>query len=309
MPLNPQLRPLLEAMAAYPMPPLDTVTPAMMRGFSDRPIHQGEPRPLHAVRDIEIPLEGRTLSARLYLPEADTVPPLTLFLHGGGWVIGTLDTHDALCRELAHYSGSAFLSLAYRLAPEHPFPAGLDDSVDTLRWIEEQGDALGVDTLRLAVAGDSAGANLAAAAAMRIRDEGGPALRHQLLFYPVADNDFATASYRENGAPGYLLSGEMMQWFWRHYLGDPDRQDVPLAAILRAPSHSDLPSATILTAELDPLRDEGMALARKLAEGGVEVSAETAPGMIHGFASMFQAVPDAVPYLEKAGARLAAALA
>ena len=169
--------------------------------------------------------------------------------------------------------------------------------------------ALGIDPRRLAVAGDSAGGNLAAAAAIMVRDRGGPALRHQLLLYPVTNADFSTPSYLANGGGNYFLGTDMMQWFWDQYLGTTVPADAPLAAIMQTASLSGLPQATVITAEFDPLRDEGMAYAERLVQASGDVESAIAPGMIHGFFSMFEAVPDALPWIERAGARLRAALA
>jgi acetyl esterase len=158
------------------------------------------------------------------------------------------------------------------------------------------------------VAGDSAGGNLAAAVALMARDRGGPALAHQLLIYPVTDSDFERPSYSENGGGEYYLSTAAMKWFWQHYLGDVDPQSEPLATMLRHPKLSDLPSATVITAQYDPLRDEGDAYAEKLAAAGVPVDAMCAPGMIHGFFSLFQMIPNAMPWIERCGKNLRTAL-
>ncbi|MDE2597364.1 MAG: chloramphenicol hydrolase [Sphingomonadales bacterium] len=309
MPLNPQVAALLDMLSQ--MPPVDyaTITPERLRALNDQPMQMGPPPPVARAEDVSIALPGRVLPARLYVPEgAAENPPLVLFFHGGGWVIGTIATHDGTCRALARASGAAVLSVGYRLAPEAPFPAPLDDCCEALAWALAHAGALGVDGSRLAVAGDSAGGNLATAAAIRARDEGGPALRHQLLIYPVTDTDFNRASYIENGGAGGFLTTEAMRWFWDHYLGQRDH--VPsLAAVIRHHDLTGLPPATVLTAEFDPLRDEGMAYAERLTAAGVAVEAEIAPGMIHGFFSLFEAVPDAMPYIERAGERLKAALA
>lgn len=313
MPLNPQVEAVLAAFAQM-MPEVDyrTITPAGLRAINDNPMSMGEPPVVAKVEEISIDLPGRTLAARLYVPEgAGENPALTVFYHGGGWVIGTLDTHDNTCRALARESGAAVLSVAYRLAPEAPFPAPLYDCFEALVWAKNNAAKLGIDGTRLAVAGDSAGGNLAAAVAIRARDEGGPALRHQLLIYPATDADLTRPSYVENGGGNYFLSMDMMRWFWEHYigtLGAPESVHTHVA-VLRHENLKNLPSATVVTAEYDPLRDEGVAYAEALAEAGNEVEAELAPGMIHGFFSLFQAIPDAMPYIARAGARLKAAFA
>ncbi len=310
MPLNPQIEAFLAMLAG--LPPIDFATAPIttFRAINDQPIAMGPPPEVAHVEDLTADLSGRSLMARLYHPVSATDAPLslTLFFHGGGWVMGTLDTHDATCRALARASGSAILSVAYRLAPEHPFPAGLDDGSDMLGWAVANADRLGIDPARIAVAGDSAGGNLAAAVAIRARNAGGPPLRHQLLLYPVTDRDFTRPSYQALGGGQYFLGTDAMKRFWDWYVGNsaptPD-----LAAIHTYPDLSALPPATVITAEYDPLRDEGMAYASRLASAGVAVEARTAPGMIHGFISMFQAAPDALEWISYAGNRLRAALA
>ncbi len=303
MPLNPQVEALLAMMAAMPKTDYATVTPAELRAQLDTPMGFGEPPAVAEARDLAIALDGRTLPARLYRPDGAAAPaPLVVFYHGGGWVIGTLDTHDATCRALARASGAAVLSVGYRLAPEHPYPAPVEDCYAALEWAAAHAADLGCDPARLAVAGDSAGGNLSAAVSIMARDRGGPALRHQLLIYPVTDDDYSLPSYAENGGGDYFLSTDSMNWFWGHYLiGD---EEAPLARVGRTPDLSALPPATVITAEFDPLRDEGMAYAARLAEAGIAVDAAVAPGMIHGFFSMFQAVPDATTWIERAGANL-----
>ena len=303
MPLNPQIEALLAMMAAMPKTDYATVTPTELRAQLDNPMAFGEPPVVRSVRELSIPLEGRTLAARLYHPEGATDPaPLVVYYHGGGWVIGTLDTHDATCRELARASGAAVLSVAYRLAPEYPYPAPVEDCYAALEWAAANAVDLGCDAARLAVGGDSAGGNLSAAVAIMVRDRGGPALKHQLLIYPVTDDDYSLPSYAENGGGEYFLSADSMEWFWGHYVVDDS--EAPLARVGRTPDLAGLPPATVITAEFDPLRDEGMAYAARLAEAGVPVDAAVAPGMIHGFFSMFQAVPDALPWIARAGENL-----
>ena len=309
MPLNPQVQAVLAAFAEFPPVDYTAITPELLRETSDRPMQVGPPPAVAKVEDLTITLDGRALPARLYVPEgAGARPGLTLFYHGGGWVIGTLETHDGTARALANASGHAVLSIGYRLAPEHRYPAAVGDCYDALVWAHGNAAALGIDPDRLAVAGDSAGANLAAAVAILARDRTGPSLRHQMLAYPVADADFSRASYVENGTGEYFLGADMMRWFWDQYLGDTPVDSAPLAAILRQPDLSGLPQATVITAQYDPLRDEGMAYAQRLRDAGVDVDAAIADGMIHGFLSMFEAVPDANVWIERAGQRLSGGL-
>jgi acetyl esterase len=301
---------LLTMMEQMPKIEYDSATPAAARAIFDNPIPFGEPVAIGRVRNVAIVLDGRTLDARLYVVEdADESPPLTVYFHGGGWVIGTLDTHDGTCRALANASHAAVLSIAYRLAPEHPYPVPLQDCYEALLWAADNAASLGVNADKLAVAGDSAGGNLAAAVALMVRDQGGPKLAHQLLIYPVTDADFDRPSYMANGGGEYYLSTEGMKWFWNHYVGDVDPRSIGLAAILRQPNLGGLPSATVITAEYDPLRDEGDAYAVRLSEAGVPVDAACAPGMIHGFFSLFQMIPSAMPWIERGGANLAKAFA
>ena len=310
MTLNPGVQALLAMMENAPKIDFETASPADARAIFDNPMAFGEPIAMARVEDIKVALPGRTLDARLYVPEgAGDKPPLTLYFHGGGWVIGTIETHDATCRAIARESGGAVLSIAYRLAPEHRYPVAADDCFEATVWAAANAAALGIDATKLAVAGDSAGGNLAAAVAIMARDAGGPKLAHQLLIYPVTDVDFDRPSYVANGGGDYYLSTAGMKWFWDHYLGDARAEEAPLAVVFRQSDLSGLAPATVITAEYDPLRDEGDAYAARLAEAGVSVDADCAPGMIHGFFAMFQLVPDAMPWVERGGRNLKAAFA
>ena len=308
MTLNPALQPILDMMAPLASIDWKTVPTEAMRAMLDTPMAFGPPIAMARVENLAIGLPGRELTARLYVPEAAT-RGLTVFFHGGGWVIGTLDTHDSTCRALAKASGAAVLSIGYRLAPEHRYPAAVDDCYEATVWAAANAATFGVDATRLAVAGDSAGGNLAAAVAIKIRDAGGPALAHQLLIYPVTDARFDTASYTANGGGNYFLSTAGMERFWSAYLGDLPASEAPLAAILHTPDLANLPPATLITAEYDPLRDEGQAYAARLMAAGVAVDAPLAPGMIHGFFAMFEIAPAAQGWVDHAGANLAAAFA
>lgn len=307
MTLNPQISAVLASIEN--LPPIDfaTITPDDMRA-GIIPMPCDAPPAVARVRDLVLDLPRRDIGARLYVPEdavADT--PLIVFYHGGGWVVCSIDTHDHLCRALARQSGVAVLSVGYRLAPETPFPGPLNDCYDALCWVEANAHKLGVDANRLAVAGDSAGGNLAAAVAIRARDEKGPTVRHQLLIYPVTDANFETASYRENGGDGGFLSTAMMRWFWQHYVGNLATVP-PLAAPLRHANLAELPPATIVVAQYDPLRDEGLAYGEALRAAGVSVQNEEATGMIHGFLTMLEVVPDGYRYLARATDNLRADL-
>ena len=206
--------------------------------------------------------------------------PVIMYFHGGGWVLGNIQSHDALCRRLAVESSCTVVSVDYRLSPESPFPGPVNDCYDATRWVVENASQLGVDASRLAVAGDSAGGQLAAAVCLKSRDESGPAIALQALLYPVVEPDFETTSYRDF-ADGYGLTRETMRWFWAQFLGD--QLATQLAAPLRAESLSGLPPAIVLTAEYDVLRDEGITLAQRLEAEGVEVKHLAYDGMLHGF--------------------------
>ena len=266
----------------------------------------GEPgRKLHAVADFTLPVDGRFIPVRLYRPSAQADLPILVFLHGGGWVWGSLETHDAMCRELAWRSGGAVLALDYRLAPETNFPGPVDDGFAALRWIFNHAPALGLDPTRLAVGGDSAGANLAVATALRARDAG-PGLRYMVLVYPALDPACDSASQREFGA-GHILTRDMMRWCWRCYLGSdnptPDPLFAPLGADLRG-----LPPTTVVTAECDILRDEGEAFADRLTAAGVPTRRRRYASMIHGFVLFPQIAPAATTCLADLADDLAAAL-
>ena len=306
MPVDPALAPLLDMLNALPHmnAPFD---PAALRLADEQPM----PVPkagVAEVRDVTLDTSAGAVNARLYHPMPGATLPLLVFIHGGGWVFGTLDTHDPLCRALAAAAEIAVLSLEYPRAPEHRFPTALDTVRAAVVTAAAEADTLGVDAGRIAVGGDSAGGNLSAALCLATRDEGGPAIAHQLLLYPVVDNDFTRASYVEN-ATGYMLSSEMMQWFWAQYLGDAGREAGPLATPIRADSLAGLPSATIVTAEFDPLRDEGTAYAERLKAAGVAVTHDHFPGVIHGFASMLGMLPQADVAVGTAARGLRAAFA
>lgn len=249
-------------------------------------------------------------AAALDPPVARTAQPAILFLHGGGWVVGDLDGVDALCRALANRTGAVVVSADYRLAPEHRFPAALDDAWTVLTWLHEHAAELGADPGRLAVAGESAGANLAAACARRAHADPGaahPRLRAQLLAYPALDGALATASYAELGT-GFGLTREQMRWYWDAYAPDGAARS-PEASPLRAPDLAGLPPAVIVQAELDPLLDDGLDYAQRLRAAGVEADVRVWPGMVHGFLRYRGLLDDAHAALDEAAARLAALLA
>jgi acetyl esterase len=287
--LDPQVAELLAAAAASGATPLVRSTPAEARArvrAGDALCAAGPD--LREVHDVDLPVDGGSVRGRLYRP--DGIEPLAtvVYLHGGGWVTGDLEYSDALCRHLVADAGCTVLSVDYRLAPEHPFPTPLDDAYGALCWAAR-------DLARggpLVIAGDSAGGALAAACALRARDEDGPRLAGQLLVYPVLDADFTRDSYVTNGQ-GLLLGPPEMAWFWDHYLPAPEGRAHHLAAPLRAADLAGLPPAVLVVADLDPMRDEGLAYAARLTEAGVLLRLRHVPGLVHGFLRFSARVPAA----------------
>ncbi|HEU5229865.1 MAG TPA: alpha/beta hydrolase [Ktedonobacteraceae bacterium] len=289
MPLDPQVHTYLEQMAALNAPPLHTLPPEMVRQMiamqTEAARSTAEPEKVANVEDRMIPGPQADLPVRIYTPQGNGPFPVLVFFHGGGWVICNLDTHDALCRSLTNQAGCVVVSVDYRLAPEHKFPAAPQDCYAATQWVATHGAELNVDTTRIAVGGDSAGGNLAAVVAQMARDRGGPALVFQLLIYPATDFTAKTPSHEENGT-GYMLNRQDMSWFTSSYLNNENDKVNPLASPALAPNLKGLPPALIITAEYDPLRDEGEAYGRKLAEAGVPTTVSRYDGMIHGFMSM-----------------------
>jgi acetyl esterase len=238
--------------------------------------------PVGAVSASLVPLDGRDVPIRIYVPADKATPGAILFFHGGGWVVGTLDTFDGICRGLANSCSMTVVSVDYRLAPENPYPAALEDCLGVANWIASGAAAPTVEPGPLVVAGDSAGGNLATSLAIRARDEGGPDLAAQVLVYPITDATMSSTSYQEF-AEGYYLTAADMKWFWTQYLGSAGDQPDAGFSPLHATNLAGLPPALVITAEFDPLRDEGEEYARRLQKSGVAVSVHRAAGMIHGF--------------------------
>ncbi|MFE2410386.1 alpha/beta hydrolase [Kitasatospora sp. NPDC059408] len=309
MPLHPQAEALRARRASSGAPPLYTLTLAEARAadLADIRAAAGTPEPVASVEEFTVPGPGGDLALRLHRPAADGEPPVLLYLFGGGWTLGSLDTGDAICRRLTNAVGCATVSVGYRLAPEHPFPAALHDCRAAVHWLAAHAKSLGLDPARLAVGGDSAGGNLTAALTLLLRDEGGPAVRHQLLVYPNTDHGADTPSLREHDDP-LLFNRRSAAWYWGHYLADPADGADPYASPLRAPSLAGLPPATVITAEYDPLRDEGEQYAEALRAAGVPVGARRYEGVPHGFFAMTGVLDAAAEAQRYAAERLREAL-
>jgi acetyl esterase len=279
MPVDPQAQMLLDAWAQAPEIPLHDETLDLQRtGYGMLLLAAGEPEPVFAIEDRDA--DG--VPVRIYRPSPDPGLPVLEFFHGGGWTIGTVEQYDPIVRQIANATDAIVVAPDYRLAPEHPFPAPLDDCWHALKWTVVHAAEFGGDATRLAVMGDSAGGNLAAVCAIQARDAGTPDIALQVLVYPVTDCNFTTESYRENGT-GYLLDEKQMHWFFDCYCrSDSDPTDWRISP-LRARDVRGVAPAMVITAEFDPLRDEGEAYARKLQDAGVHVDKHRYDGLIHAF--------------------------
>jgi acetyl esterase len=311
MPLDPQAKALLDLMP--PMPDFSTLDLALARaGMAQGPLGAGDPEPVARVENRTVPGPAGEIPVRVYTPQgagkASEPSSGLVFFHGGGFVLCNLDSHDGVCRSLANAAGCVVVSVDYRLAPEHPYPAAPEDCYAATHWVAKNGAELGIDVSRLAIGGDSAGGNLTAVTALMARDRGGPALRFQLMIYPVTDCAFDTGSYREN-AEGYFLTTGMMRWFWEKYLASPAQGREGYASPLRAQSVANLPPGLVITAGYDPLRDEGEAYAERLRGAGVDVRTSRYAGMFHGFFNMTAQLDKAREALAEASAALRTALA
>jgi len=284
--LHPQSQAVADFMESIRMAPLNELSPGDARAVFKAARVPLE-IPLHEIRDVD----AGGVPCRLYRPSAEHGVPLVIYLHGGGWVVGDLDTHDHVCRTIASKAGMAVLSVDYRLAPEHKFPAALDDAQAATIWAFENADVLGVDPARLAIAGDSAGGNLAAVVAQR----GVVPLKYQVLIYPAVDMSMTLPSIEAN-AVGPTLTKKMMQWFIDHYLrNEDDKRDVAASPILASDEVlSTVPPALVITSEFDPLCDDGEEYGKRLAKNGVNASVVRFNGTLHGFFSMLSGVDDAV---------------
>ena len=302
MPLDPQVAALFELMQRADAPSYEEQTPVEARGRGDAAPTSFAPM-VARVEMFEAPGPNGGVPVRVYTPAGDGPFPALVLIHGGGWVVGSIWGYEATARLLANAAGCVVVSVEYRLAPEHKFPAAPEDCYAATKWTHDQAGLINVDTSRSAVAGGSAGGNLTAAVALMARDRGGPEFVFQVSIYPVIERDFTRPSYVENGqGPG--LTQPAMAWFWDHYLADDADADHPYVCPLRAETLAGVAPALVITAEYDPLRDEGRAYADALREAGVAVTYSEYPGMAHGFFGWHAAVDKA----KEAMAEVAAAL-
>jgi acetyl esterase len=289
MPIDPSAAAVIEVLEQH-FPRIERTRSAVeARELARQLPRPADVEPIAAVEDRGVPGPDGEIAVRVYRPAADRGPrPGVVYFHGGGFVICDLDSHDGACRRLANAVGAVVVSVDYRLAPEHRWPAAPEDAYAATRWVADHAAELGIDDARLALAGDSAGGNLTAVVALMARDRGGPPVAFQLLVYPVIDLGSARAQYpsqREN-AEGYFLTVPQMEWYREQYLADDADGEEPYASPIKAASLAGLPPACIVTAEMDPLRDEGEAYGRALQAAGVPVTIHRAPGMFHGFFNM-----------------------
>jgi acetyl esterase len=296
--LHPQARFLLDLMVERGVPPTHTLSPAEARSFyrDRRAVTQPEPPPIAELRDVQAQGPHGPIPLRLYHPqpaaERKAPPSVLVYFHGGGWVIGDLDTHDTLCRQLATGAGCAVVAVDYRMGPEHRFPAAVDDCLFAARWVRDHAAELGVDASRLAVGGDSAGGNLAAVVAIAARDAGDLPIRFQLLIYPATDQRRGWPSHTSNGQ-GYMLTAETMTYFHDHYIADPAQDLDWRASPLLHADLSRLPPALVLTAGYDPLRDEALQYSHKLTLAGNRATHINFERQIHGFITMGKVIDEA----------------
>lgn len=307
--LHPQVLELRERLRRDDVPHLTTLTLEQARA-ADRSsvVDSSVAEPVASVADLRIPGPAGPMRARIYrgLDLADNTPPVLVYFFGGGWSLGTLDTGDGVCRALANAARCVTVAVEYRLAPEHKFPAAVEDCYAGVAWAVAHARELGADPARVAVGGDSSGGNLAAAVALLARDRGGPGLIHQLLVYPNTDYRADTASMRECDDP-YFFNPASVRWYWDMYLPEPEAGENPLASPLRAADLTGMPPATVITAAFDPLRDEAELYADKLRRAGVPVEVIRYDGVMHGFFTMLGTLDTARLAVLTAAARLTTA--
>lgn len=299
--LDPEAATVIEEFLTRGLPPWHSLDVESARELEDEIFSSGSGPDMSSIRDVTVQSEGRAVPVRIYRPIGDGSGTL-VFLHGGGWTLGTLDSADDICRNLADRGECLVVSVDYRLAPEHPFPAALDDSWAVLRWVDRYSDTLGDDRGNIGLAGTSAGGNLAAATAMLAREREID-VSGQYLLYPITDHRFDTESY-ETYADSPLLSRGDMKWFWDNYLRSPIDAHHPYASVLRATDIRKVAPATVLTAGIDVLRDEGVAYAEKLSELGIEFDHQHYPSLPHGFLSLADRVERAEDAMDELGMRI-----
>ena len=309
--LHTQARALLDFIEQRGIPPTHTLSPQeARRTYRDRrSVLQPEPQAVANVEELQAPGPHGPIPLRLYrpLPAAVGALPVLVFYHGGGWVIGDLDTHDNLCRELANAAGCAVVAVDYRMGPEHRFPAAVDDALAATHWVRQQAGALGLDAARLAVGGDSAGGNLAAVVAIAARESGDLPIAFQLLIYPATDMRRGAPSHTTNGQ-GYMLTKDTISYFHDHYITDVAHDLDWRASPLLHTDLSKLPPALVLTAGFDPLRDEGLEYAARLTEAGNRASYVCFERQIHGFITMGRVLDEANTAVALCAAELRRAL-
>ena len=303
MALDPQMKALLDQMAAANLQPFHKLTPQEARAARRAP--QGEPEAVAHVEDRTIPGPGGEIPVRIYVPKGNGPFGVLVYFHGGGWVVGNIEMTDQPCRMLTNAGRCVTISVDYRLAPEHKFPAGPEDCYAATKWAADNAAALNCDAARIAVGGTSAGATLAAAVALMARDRGGPRVAYQLLVYPATTSALDTPSHREFAKDSYyILSRADMEWFWGHYLGSEADRNNPYACPAYATTLRGVAPAFVITAEYDPLRDEGEAYAARLREEGVQVVLRRYDGVTHGFFGMPAQLDKAKAAIAEAGSAL-----
>ena len=294
--LHPQAKALLKLMEERGVPPTHTLSPPDARRFylERRHVTQPPPPDVGEVKSLQATGPHGAIAMRLYRPltPGDGPAPVLVYFHGGGWVIGDLDTHDTLCRQLANGAGIVVVAVDYRMGPEHRFPAAVDDCIAATRWVHSHAAELGLHAGRIAVGGDSAGGNLAAVVALALRGDAGAKLAYQLLIYPATDMRRGAPSHTHNGQ-GYLLTRDTMNYFHDHYIADPAHDHDWRASPLLHPDLSGLPPALVLTAGYDPLRDEGLQYAQALTEAGSRCTHLCFERQIHGFILMGRVIDEA----------------
>jgi acetyl esterase len=307
MPLDVQTKAVLDGLAAANFPKIETLPAPQARAVLAMLRPTAEPEPIHKVEDRKISVKDGEIGVRIYTPSAGGSLPGLVYFHGGGWVVGDLESHDGPCRTLANRAGMVVISVDYRLAPEYKYPTAAEDCYAATVWTSENAAELNIDPNFIAVGGDSAGGNLATVVSMMARDKGAPKIAFQLLVYPVTTHyQTNTVSYNEN-AEGYFLTRDLMNWFWDSYLNDVSEAQHAYAAPLQCADLSGLPPAFVTTAEFDPLRDEGEAYVARLREAGVPVTHKRYDSTIHGAFTMGAAIDKGREMLEDSAAALRAA--